>query len=555
VRARGGRQGGHRGRDDSGQLIELPEGVTGCLDHSGCCVGEGCYEGAGEAGPPQTPGEVARPPADLGRGVGQAGGEILVTDRTGPRQGTERCGADGGNGVALGRSGRGFIAPVAGYGRSTPGSTGARLVSSHCYFRQRFTSRSHRPAAWNWQRGTLACVSPMTTDWTVPGPRAATTERARRGPSAAVAALVAALVAIGVLVALSFHFAGQYFVFSPGTAPVITTSRLCEVRQGQLELPRGTPCVRLRVPAAKAHSLDGRLLMVDVEVSQASPLQWAEYELGLLGKQRQLVSVASYAGGSPTSELGCQDAQQMTSSNEDATLAALNILHYRVSEVPLGAQVVAVLPSTPAWSAGVRCNDLITAVDGKRVLGAASFSEAVKDLAPGETVTLTDHRSGSKKAVQVRVRLAPPPRQLVEKGFANRGYLGLEVQDDDQLGLPFPVSIDAGGIGGPSAGLAFTLAILDTLSNGKLTGAHVVAATGTISPGGAVGEVGGVQEKTVAVEAAGAQVFFVPAAEYQEARAVASSHLDVVPVSTLGEVLRILQRRYGGELPARAGAK
>jgi PDZ domain-containing protein len=120
--------------------------------------------------------------------------------------------------------------------------------------------------------------------------------------------------------------------------------------------------------------------------------------------------------------------------------------------------------------------------------------------------------------------------------------------------LPFPVSVDAAGIGGPSAGLAFTLAILDALSNGKLTGGHRVAATGTISPDGAVGDVGGVQEKTVAVEKAGAQVFFVPQVEYAVAKSVASSNLQVIPVTTLGQVLQVLRQRYGGGLPEQSGA-
>lgn len=371
---------------------------------------------------------------------------------------------------------------------------------------------------------------------------------------AALGALVAALVAAGTLVGLGFHFAGEYFVFSPGTAPLITTSSLCRLHQGQLELPGGTPCVRLQVPAPRAHRLDGKLLMVDVEVSQASPLQWAEYELGLLGKERQLVSIASYAGGSPPSELGCQDAQQMSEANQDASLAALAVLHYRVEEVPLGVQVVAVLPGTPAWDAGIKCNDLITAVDGRHISDVAAFADALKDLPPGTTVTLTESRPGQGKPRQVRARLAAPPSQLVRQGFANRGYLGLEVQNDNKPKLPFPVSVDAAGIGGPSAGLAFTLAILDTLSNGELTGGHVVAATGTISPSGHVGEVGGVQEKTVAVEAAGAQVFFVPKAEYQQARSVAKKRLRVVPVSTLSQALEILHEQYGGQLPV-AGAR
>ena len=106
--------------------------------------------------------------------------------------------------------------------------------------------------------------------------------------------------------------------------------------------------------------------------------------------------------------------------------------------------------------------------------------------------------------------------------------------------------VNAGNIGGPSAGLAFTLAILDSLSSGNLTGGHRVAATGTISPDGTVGPVGGVREKTVAVQRAGAQIFFVPAAEYGDALSVARPGLQVVPVNSLAQVLSILTHRFGG---------
>ena len=93
-----------------------------------------------------------------------------------------------------------------------------------------------------------------------------------------------------------------------------------------------------------------------------------------------------------------------------------------------------------------------------------------------------------------------------------------------------------------------TLGIIDKLSGGHLTGNRTVAATGTIDPQGDVGDVGGVPEKTVAVERAGATVFFVPPQEYQAALSKDTPQLHVYAVSTLGQALRILQR-LGGTLP------
>ncbi len=257
-------------------------------------------------------------------------------------------------------------------------------------------------------------------------------------------------------------------------------------------------------PEAKSHSVDGQLFMVDVEVAQAGPLDWAEYELGLLGNSRQLVPVAAYAGTTPTSELGCQDTQEMVSADQDAALAALAALRYKVNEKPLGVQIDTVLGGTPAWKAGLECDDVITAVNGKPVLTAEALTAALKPLDPGDVVSLTDHPASGGPARQVKVRLAPPSAAALADGFNGHAYIGLQVETRVKPVLPFPVSVNAGAIGGPSAGLAFTLAILDALSNGKLTGGHKVAATGTIDPQGDVGEVGGVQEKTVAVENAGA---------------------------------------------------
>jgi Lon-like protease len=131
---------------------------------------------------------------------------------------------------------------------------------------------------------------------------------------------------------------------------------------------------------------------------------------------------------------------------------------------------------------------------------------------------------------------------------ASRGFLGISVQTQQDYTFPFPITIDTADIGGPSAGLAMTLGVLNTLSGGHLTGGRVVAATGTMSATGAVGDVGGVAQKTVAVERAGATVFFVPPEELSAARSKATASLHVYAVSSLAQVLSIL-RGLGGKVP------
>ncbi len=113
------------------------------------------------------------------------------------------------------------------------------------------------------------------------------------------------------------------------------------------------------------------------------------------------------------------------------------------------------------------------------------------------------------------------------------GYLGVVVETQQDFDYPFPVAVDTSEIGGPSAGLAMTLGIIDTLSSGHLTGGRTVAATGTITPTGAVGDVGGVAQKTVAVERAGATVFFVPPDELAAAKSKDVPSLHIYAVSSL----------------------
>ncbi|HTS14455.1 MAG TPA: S16 family serine protease, partial [Candidatus Sulfotelmatobacter sp.] len=117
--------------------------------------------------------------------------------------------------------------------------------------------------------------------------------------------------------------------------------------------------------------------------------------------------------------------------------------------------------------------------------------------------------------------------------------------------FPFPVQISTDGIGGPSAGLAFTLGLINALSGGHLTGGHTVAATGTIHPDGTVGDVGGVAQKTVAVEKAGATLFLVPPQEYATAKAKATPGLTVVAVHSLSDAVKALQR-VGGQVGSAA---
>lgn len=299
----------------------------------------------------------------------------------------------------------------------------------------------------------------------------------------------------------------------------------------------------VEVPASRSHAVSGRILMTDVYLGPVSPLEWL---VDHLRPDVRLVPSAQVLGTLPASQLQPVELTQMAQSERYAAVAALRALGYRVPTLQ-GPVVVFVAPGSPAASlyrkGMLGLGWTLTAVDGTHVSTAASAASLIGAHPAGATVRLTfDPGDGTPSRV-LDVRLA----RL--SGGARRAEVGIGLADQPYWNLPFPVKVNSDGIGGPSAGLAFTLGIIDELSNGDLTGGRSIAATGTIAPTGAVGDVGGVQQKAVAVRRAGATVFLVPPQELAAARSGAAGHLRVVPVSTLGEALRVL-RSLGGHVSA-----
>ena len=189
-------------------------------------------------------------------------------------------------------------------------------------------------------------------------------------------------------------------------------------------------------------------------------------------------------------------------------------------------------------------------------------------LDAGTTVTLSVEESSisdvghfvAGPTVHKSVRWPRRPRACrhrVWRAAPPTAYLGIDPQDQQDWDFPVKVTVHTQDIGGPSAGLAMTLGIIDKLSSGRLTGHRIVAATGTIDPEGNVGDVGGVAEKTIAVERAGATVFFVPSVELEAAESKATPQLHVYAVDNLGPGPahpRAPGRQRAGEPPVPAQA-
>jgi PDZ domain-containing protein len=229
----------------------------------------------------------------------------------------------------------------------------------------------------------------------------------------------------------------------------------------------------------------------------------------------------------------------MQSAKDDAVLVALRKLGYAITEHNRGAQVISVEPGTPA-DAALLIGDVITAVDAQPVATADELIQAVGSHGPGDSIDVAVEDLNGKRSVQVVLAANPED--------SSKGFLGIRTSTFVDYSTDVQVTIDSGRVGGPSAGLAFTLAILDLLTPGELTGGRVIACTGEITLDGAVGGIGGVAQKAVAVHRAGIEVFIVPEGNAAEARAHAPDGLTIVPVRTLDDALAYLSTIGGNSL-------
>lgn len=316
----------------------------------------------------------------------------------------------------------------------------------------------------------------------------------------------------------------------------------------------------VKVPSDRSHRIDGSILLTDVYLTRVSLL--SDLPDRLNGDAQMIPATALLGPSTPATELTAQGYLTMAEAQSAAKAAALTRLGDKVSEHDAGTLVFSVTARSPAAS-HLKVGQIITAVDGTPTPNECAFEAALAPHTPGDTVSLSVEQStvtpdavqktGPTKVEQVRLARRPASAGASSSGCpgvtsSSTGYLGVELKTQQDYTDPVHVSVDTRTIGGPSAGLAMTLAIIDKLYGGDLTGGHAVAATGTISPTGAVGDVGGVREKTVAVERAGATAFLVPPDEYPTAKAKDIPSLHIYKVATLADALSVL-RHLGGRVP------
>ena len=221
---------------------------------------------------------------------------------------------------------------------------------------------------------------------------------------------------------------------------------------------------------------------------------------------------------------------EMLDSQKIAPYVALRLLGYEVSEQNVGVSVLQVEKGAPAAKV-LRPNDLILAAGGRQVKTIADLHAALESKHPGERLRIRFRRGGkTREATVTTTEATTDPKQAI---------LGIFASDNLEVHLPVQVAIDSQGIGGPSAGLAFALEILQELGRNVAHG-RKIAATGELNLEGRVLPIGGVKQKTLGARRAHVDAFLVPAGENaQEARRYADG-LRIIPVENVQQALRKL---------------
>lgn len=320
---------------------------------------------------------------------------------------------------------------------------------------------------------------------------------------------VAVLAGLAMLSAALWFIPTPYYVTAPGAA--IDTSRL------------------IAVPGGQQHR--GHLYMLVLNTDQANLFWYLEAKID---RRSDLETKAEFLGSIPDYDKYLEMTRQMMEdSQKTAKAIALQQTGYGRGVQTNGAEVTDLGTGSPAQHF-LQKGDVIIEANGQPVRRALDLTTIMVSIKPGTAVPVKLRRGTQELSLNVPTVESSSPDRRGSAAFV------VFIKDSLQFDLPLDVQIKPGSITGPSAGLMFTLQIIDQLTPGGIVGDRIVAGTGTIEADGSVGVIGGVQQKVYTAEAAGASVMFVPRGNYDDARKVAAS-IQLVPVNTYKDALQWLK--------------
>ena len=323
---------------------------------------------------------------------------------------------------------------------------------------------------------------------------------------------------------------------------------------------------RLSVEGIPTFDSNGQIFFVTIREPQLTVLDW------LVARHEPSTRPLSHHDkfGSQTEEQLLQSGQhQMTSAKDRATYVALKAAGFKVTRRN-GAAIIDYLVCQKPNDTGTKClveppaakvlkpNDTLIEINGTKITTLDDIAPILGKVKAGDTVDITFLRDGKQIKDKVATIQAPGETR-------SRTIIGFSPVDTTTVQLPpgLKVTFDTEGIGGPSAGLAFTLTLIDQVTKGSLMGNQRIAVTGEIDIDGKVGAIGGLNSKAKAVEQMGVKYFLVPADQLPAgdptkppnpdsiaaARKVVGDHVQIIPVATLDEALAVLHRLGGDPIP------
>ena len=332
--------------------------------------------------------------------------------------------------------------------------------------------------------------------------------------------LAGLLLAVGIAVAIAWPIKVPYYTLSPG--PLYDTSDFVFV-----------------VGEEAQNETDGELFFLTVSLSEANLFEYVAGELNPKVEVAPRENVRP-PGVSPE-DLRRENLARMEQSKTDATFVALTKLGYEPTYTGTGALVIETVPDSAAEGV-LLTDDVIVAINGTPVAFRNEVVDRLAGMDVGDEVTLTIERvvdgSDDVDVLDVDIVLG------VHTDDPSRPMVGVLLDNNAPI-IDFPVDVetDTQNIGGPSAGMMFTLEIMNQLTEEDLTGGRRIAGTGTIARDGTVGGIGGVRQKVYGAIDAGAVVVLVPASNYEDALEAAGDEIVVVRVETIDDALDYLN--YG----------
>jgi PDZ domain-containing protein len=287
------------------------------------------------------------------------------------------------------------------------------------------------------------------------------------------------------------------------------------------------------IEGADLHPTSGHLNMTTVSQRDGITLGQA-LTLWMSGREQLVPRDLVYPPDKSKDEIDEANTTDFRRSEDNAEYAALSYLKY-----PSAVTVETVNDDGPSKDK-LQTGDAIDAVNGKPVANVDEFTALLSATKPGDTVVI-DYRRKNAPAGIANITLGSNPDRP-------HGFLGVAVRDAPWA--PFTIDFHLANVGGPSAGLMFSLAVIDKLTTGDLNGSKFIAGTGTITADGEVGSIGGITHKMLAAREAGATVFLVPADNCDEAKSAQEDGLELVKADTLTQTVDALHAvSAGGEPP------